>query len=627
MLLVLILLPIVTDHAEATSWKGKMIPPVYGDFPITSPYGPRVHPITGEVGKHHGGVDIGVGSGTEVVAVCDGTIEFAGDLGGYGAVYLAFPDDEYGTLYATYMHVVPAVSTGQSVRQGDLIAYVSEKDGASTGAHLHFGIQLSTGSSSDPGNTLRPGDYVPQLVGAESDFPANAKAQSRVKLLWDAAFSFGEPLKEITDTFIKACSEGITLLKTAILYIFYILITIDLVYGTSIMVVDSQKGNGIFTWLMSKTMLYLILIYILENWAGVIANLFRDYFTFMGAETMGRTASDAQTLLSNPYFLFQSAANIVTPIVEEVAKLSGWTSMLEVLILLISLVIIFGLLSIITFKIVMTIIEFYIIMLFSFTMFMLSGTKQTRRFASRTFNGIFAISAKLMFFCIFAFMMQMVMENLVVDSAFTTRPAISDAEMAKATGDFGGEEGLEAFANAVRQVESTGNYDVYHNSTPGGPPDASSSGAYGAYQQMPEYWDGRCREFENAYNYQIHLCRTAENCPSNPSNAPDYTEFAWCPENQDRVSRHMMLMLYREKGSWRSVAAAWYGADSDEYWGKICNAGAGGKPGEITLIDYAILLKLIFVILAFMFIGDRIEKTTLKSYGGKGFRFSNDEEQ
>ena len=54
---------------------------------VTSYYGYRVHPISGEK-NYHTGVDIGMPEGTEILAGHDGTVTLAGNAGGYACVSL-----------------------------------------------------------------------------------------------------------------------------------------------------------------------------------------------------------------------------------------------------------------------------------------------------------------------------------------------------------------------------------------------------------------------------------------------------------------------------------------------------------------------------------------------------------
>ena len=106
------------------------------DFPVTSPFGRRIHPISGEW-KFHSGVDLGYDYGSCIGAVFDGQIVIADDLGdGYGNQVLIyhFANDSY-TRYAhcSTLHVV----AGQNVRAGQIIAQVGST-GYATGPHLHL---------------------------------------------------------------------------------------------------------------------------------------------------------------------------------------------------------------------------------------------------------------------------------------------------------------------------------------------------------------------------------------------------------------------------------------------------------------------------------------------------------
>lgn len=52
--------------------------------PVTSPFGWRIHPITGEW-AFHSGVDIGYEYGTDIVAMLPGRVVYAAEWGGYGS--------------------------------------------------------------------------------------------------------------------------------------------------------------------------------------------------------------------------------------------------------------------------------------------------------------------------------------------------------------------------------------------------------------------------------------------------------------------------------------------------------------------------------------------------------------
>lgn len=101
---------------------------------VTSPYGYRVHPISGDKDLHQG-IDIAAPEGTPILAVRGGHVVSAGDAGGFGLCLVIEGEDGYQSRYAHCSFL--AVSAGQEVRQGDVVAYVGNT-GDSTGPHLHL---------------------------------------------------------------------------------------------------------------------------------------------------------------------------------------------------------------------------------------------------------------------------------------------------------------------------------------------------------------------------------------------------------------------------------------------------------------------------------------------------------
>ena len=101
----------------------------------TSPYGMRMHPILG-YRRMHSGIDYGAPTGTPIYAVTDGTVISAGRAGGCGITVKL----DHGSMQTRYCHMSRmAVSSGQSVRRGQIIGYVGST-GRSTGPHLHYEI-------------------------------------------------------------------------------------------------------------------------------------------------------------------------------------------------------------------------------------------------------------------------------------------------------------------------------------------------------------------------------------------------------------------------------------------------------------------------------------------------------
>ncbi|MEO6863279.1 MAG: peptidoglycan DD-metalloendopeptidase family protein [Microcoleus sp.] len=121
---------------------------------ITSPFGWRTHPITGD-GRFHTGTDLGAPMGTPVLAAYAGQVAIADWLGGYGlTVVLNHNKQSQETLYGHLSELF--VKPGEWVKQGETIGRVGST-GMSTGPHLHFEIRQMTDQgwvAIDPGAQL-----------------------------------------------------------------------------------------------------------------------------------------------------------------------------------------------------------------------------------------------------------------------------------------------------------------------------------------------------------------------------------------------------------------------------------------------------------------------------------------
>jgi murein DD-endopeptidase MepM/ murein hydrolase activator NlpD len=128
---------------------GNFMWPVPGVSNITSGFGSRW-------GTTHKGIDISSSGiyGKPIVAADGGKVIMAGwgnygtGYGGYGNVVAINHGGGYSTLYGHCSRV--AVSTGQVVKKGQVIAYVGST-GQSTGPHLHFEIRVN-GVAKNPMN-------------------------------------------------------------------------------------------------------------------------------------------------------------------------------------------------------------------------------------------------------------------------------------------------------------------------------------------------------------------------------------------------------------------------------------------------------------------------------------------
>lgn len=126
----------ISDTLEGT---GSFMRP--GTGPVTSPFGPRMHPILGYV-KSHTGVDLGRGDGF-IYAADHGVVAEATWNDAYG--YLVIVDhgvidgQQVSTLYAHQPGL--SVDIGAKVAKGQPIGSVGST-GFSTGPHLHFEVRI-----------------------------------------------------------------------------------------------------------------------------------------------------------------------------------------------------------------------------------------------------------------------------------------------------------------------------------------------------------------------------------------------------------------------------------------------------------------------------------------------------
>lgn len=115
---------------------------------ITSQFGHRVDPITGEVSSHTG-TDIACAEGTPILAAADGIVTVANGLDSWGGSYGYYIQIDHGggleTLYAHCSSI--CVTNGQQVQAGQVIGYVGHT-GRATGSHLHLEVHVN-GSRTD----------------------------------------------------------------------------------------------------------------------------------------------------------------------------------------------------------------------------------------------------------------------------------------------------------------------------------------------------------------------------------------------------------------------------------------------------------------------------------------------
>jgi len=116
---------------------------------ISSPYGKRKHPLSGEI-EFHSGMDISANPGNPVRATADGIVSFSGWSGVNGYLVVLEHGHGFSTCYAH--NKKNNVKVGQKVKRNDVIGYVGTT-GSSTGPHVHYEIWKD-------GKHVNPKNYI-----------------------------------------------------------------------------------------------------------------------------------------------------------------------------------------------------------------------------------------------------------------------------------------------------------------------------------------------------------------------------------------------------------------------------------------------------------------------------------
>lgn len=102
----------------------------------SSYYGKRADPFTGKIAMHKG-MDFAGKEGSNIVAVANGVVTWAGDRYGYGNLVEINHGNGYTTRYGHNAKLL--VKAGDSVEKGQVISKMGST-GRSTGPHVHFEV-------------------------------------------------------------------------------------------------------------------------------------------------------------------------------------------------------------------------------------------------------------------------------------------------------------------------------------------------------------------------------------------------------------------------------------------------------------------------------------------------------
>lgn len=137
------------------SWEQRpSIMPVAGN--ITSCFGYRPDPVTGEI-AFHDGYDIANEMGTPVFASADGIVKSTGFMQNYGiSVVIEHPENGLETIFAHLSNY--SVYPDKRIKRGDLVGSIGNS-GKSTGPHLHYEIRENN-HPVNPKSFILPEDQV-----------------------------------------------------------------------------------------------------------------------------------------------------------------------------------------------------------------------------------------------------------------------------------------------------------------------------------------------------------------------------------------------------------------------------------------------------------------------------------
>ncbi len=139
------------DGSETVFSSGMIFPLKVSGVYISSPYGMRTHPTTGEY-KLHTGTDFSASgiNGKTVYAVKDGEVIYAQKHKAYGNFVIIDHGKGVSTCYAHMQDYSMLVKVGDKVKQGQPIGKVGST-GYSNGPHLHFEVRID-GATTNPMN-------------------------------------------------------------------------------------------------------------------------------------------------------------------------------------------------------------------------------------------------------------------------------------------------------------------------------------------------------------------------------------------------------------------------------------------------------------------------------------------
>ena len=166
--------------------------PVDKGFVVTSGFGPRW-------GTTHWGADFGLDGGCggkPVYAVKDGTVTRAGPASGFGQWVTVDHPASNGGGETVYGHVIPEVTVGQAVREGQRIARINPDSNTNGGVAPHLHLEWHKYSWVPPGpNRLNPMTMLTNAAWPGETRTTKQETRGTMGQVkdWTSRFGFGQP--------------------------------------------------------------------------------------------------------------------------------------------------------------------------------------------------------------------------------------------------------------------------------------------------------------------------------------------------------------------------------------------------------------------------------------------------
>lgn len=277
--------------------------------PVTSQYGPRIHPVTGNVYSFHSGIDLGIPEGVKAPAAADGTVSFAGWADGYGNYIVVEMAD--GTSFA-YGHLDDIwVNVGDIVKKGDIVGLVGNT-GVSTGPHMHI-EHIVNGERVDPYDFYIKAGWT--LDGAVPYEMGQKKGTFKDKVIdYQAYFNMTFEAANVFANILIAITKAINLVQKYALSLLLSLIMLDIIIRYTYSLVTKNKQNFIqdFT---TRLIHYSIITILILSWS-TIAELIKN-FAFEVADTTYTGIYNNEYLIADPSVLFLQIGSLYKAYIDQ----------------------------------------------------------------------------------------------------------------------------------------------------------------------------------------------------------------------------------------------------------------------------------------------------------------------